>query len=32
MRHSKLDPKENKGVVNLIKAIDGCNFLSNVVD
>jgi hypothetical protein len=30
--HSKLGPKEDEGVVNLIQAIDGCNFLSNGVD
>jgi hypothetical protein len=32
MGHSKLGPKEDEGVVNLIQAIDGRNFLSNVVD
>jgi hypothetical protein len=27
--HSKLGPKENKGIINLIQTIDGRNFLSN---
>jgi hypothetical protein len=30
--HSKLGQKEDEGVINLIKAIDGRNFLSNGVD
>jgi hypothetical protein len=30
--HSKFGPKEDECVINLIKAIDGRNFLSNVVD
>jgi len=32
MGHSKLGPKEDEGVVNLIQAIDGLNFLSNGMD
>jgi hypothetical protein len=32
MGHSKLGPKEDEGVVNLIQAIDGRNFFSNGVD
>jgi hypothetical protein len=32
MGHSKLGPKEDEGVVNLIQIIDGRNFLSNVMD
>jgi len=32
MGHSKLGPKEDEGIINLIQAIDGHNFLSNGVD
>jgi hypothetical protein len=31
-RHSKLGPKEDEGVINLIQAIDWRNFLSNGID
>lgn len=31
-RHSKLGPKKDECVINLIQAIDGCNSLSNGVD
>jgi len=30
--HSKLGPKEDEGIINLIQAIDGHNFLINGVD
>jgi hypothetical protein len=30
--HSKFGPKKDEGVINLIQAIDGHNFLSNGVD
>jgi hypothetical protein len=32
MGHFKLGPKDDEGVINLIQAIDGRNFLSNGVD
>jgi hypothetical protein len=32
MGHSKLCPKEDEGIINLIQVIDGRNFLSNGVD
>jgi hypothetical protein len=31
-RHSKFGPKKDEGVINLIQAINGHNFLSNGVD